>query len=220
MELILSSNFPLEGNDRLMPCIKNTMETGSLKTAFVSALQQIGQYEKYKSCLAAHGLKDVEYFEIGEEMNSERAEFLSLFNILYLHGGDPFKILLQIRRSGFDRFLRGIKDSDKIIIGTSGSTMALSKGVSLLSLLYPKAKKTKSRGLSNATRGLGLFPDVALPHFERYERRKAVELIKKYSKQNPVYAIYDGSAIVYEENKVRPIGPVVVYQNGLELTLR
>jgi peptidase E len=216
MRLILSSNFPLKGNDRLMEYIKNALEIGTAKTAFITALGQIGEYEKFKECLVEYGLQTVEYLETANVTDSEDQELLNEFDIFYLHGGDPFKISRKIRRSGFYRFLKKREDSRTIIIGTSGSTMALSKDISLVSLLYPKALKMASAVPADATTGLGFFPYVVLPHFARYKKKKTVEMIKKYSKTNRVYTLYDGSAVVYGENNIEIIGPVVVYDNGSE----
>ena len=64
--------------------------------------------------------------------------------------------------------------------------------------------------------GLNLFPHLVLPHYDRYKKKKFADMIKEYSKSNKIkiYAIYDGSAVVYAEKKIEIIGNVVIYENG------
>ena len=217
MALILSSNFPLKDNEDIVEYIKNILEIKRSKTVFISALQQVDHFEKYKENFIEYGLPTVEYFEITKEMNSDRFKSLNKFDILYLHGGDPFKISQQIRISEFNHFLSSIKNSNKIIIGTSGSTMVLSENISLLYSLYPKSKKV-SDGLPDDMMGLNLFPNTVLPHYNRYKKQNSVEIIKEYSKKNKnkIYAIYDGSAIKYHQKDIEIIGKVVIFENGKE----
>jgi len=219
MDLILSSNFPLKDNEVVIEYIKNTLKIQTPKTAFISALKQVDQFEKYKNNLIKYGLQVVEYFETIKEIDLKGFEYLNKFDILYLHGGNPFRILQQIKISGFDQILSNLKNSNKIIIGTSGSSMVLSENISLLYSLYPKTKKKVSNGLSNNMMGLNLFPYGVLPHYNKYKKKETVEIIKEYSRRNKtkIYVIHDGSAIIYKEKEIKIIGNVVIYKNGQEM---
>lgn len=203
-------------NDDVIEYIKYSLNTRTPITAFISALKQRDHFEKYRDNFVEYGLDMIEYFEITKETDSKGFEFLNKFDILYLHGGDPFRISQQFGISGFHLFLRNLKRSDKIIITTSGSSMVLSESTSLFHVLYPKLKKKTSKSLPDDTEGLHLFPHLVLPHYDRYKKKESVEIIKEYSRKNKttIYAIYDGSAVGYDGNKIEIIGHVVIFENG------
>ena len=90
MDLILSSDFPLKDNEDVIEFIKNKLIIQTIKTAFISALRQGDQFEKYKNNFIEYGLHMIEYFEITKEIDFKEFEYLHKFDILYLHGGDPF----------------------------------------------------------------------------------------------------------------------------------
>lgn len=199
----------MEGNKAVADIILNSQKSNSFKTAFISILKQRDQFEQYSPHLVEYGFQDSEFLEITNELTSQD---LTEFDILYLHGGDPFKTLQQIRSSGFYRLLQDFYKSQKLIITTSGSSMVLAKDISILLAFYPKSKKKSSDDMI----GLNLFPHVVLPHFDRYEKKRGLEIIKVESKTDKIYALYDGSAIVYHDNKIEIIENAVIYENGLE----
>ena len=166
-----------------MDYIRSRVNILSSKAAFISALQQKAQYDRYKQLFVEYGFRSIEYYQIGGQDQAGLKEALDNFDILYFHGGDPYKILKRLNSAGFADYLLDSWSSEKLIVSTSGSSIAFSEDIALLYSLYPKAKQKISIELERGMKGLELFPFMTLPHYTRYDKKRTIELIKEYSKK-------------------------------------
>ena len=218
MEYFFTSNFPLKGNENINKFIKNNSKNKALNIVLISALNQDNGLKKYKNHFFDYGFEDVEYFKIDKEIGRKEMDYLNTFDMFYLLGGDPLKMKQKMQKSGFEKFLQNLKNEDKIMISTSGSSMVLSDDFSLLYTFYPKAKKKLSKDQSTTLSGFALFPHTVLPHFNRYNKKGQLEIIKEFSITNNqiVYALYDGCALRYVKNKIESIGNIIIFEDGRE----
>lgn len=114
-------------------------------------------------------------------------------DVLYLSGGNTFYLLDQVRKSGFDEWLRE-NLSSKIYVGGSASTILVTPSIEIADPFDPNLP-----GLTDLT-GLGFVNFEVEPHCTE-ARYAAVEAYAK-SKPYPVYAIDDQTGIQVVDDKV------------------
>jgi peptidase E len=142
-----------------------------------------------------YGFTTIDYLNITKGFNSKE---VNDYDVILLHGGNPFTIKERMKKSGFHEFLPA---AHPLIVTTSGSTMVLSNNFEIFNILYPKMKKDDFVGLA-------LFPCEIIPHYQRYKKKE--NDIKNFSRGKKIYAIPDGSAIAYNGKNIKLIGPVKI----------
>ncbi|MDA3850374.1 MAG: Type 1 glutamine amidotransferase-like domain-containing protein [Spirochaetaceae bacterium] len=190
MKLLLTSSFPMKGNERVADLIHNvTKEPRILYVGYTKSA------EKYVGDLKDYGFPLVNFLDISKSFSLPSPEE---YPVILLHGGHPFQIKYILNKSGFYDFLSSYEG---LIITVSGSSCVLSKGFHLIRRFYPSWKGDDSRGY-------GLFPYEVLPHSQRYKKHQAEILV--YSRTEKVYSIPDGSAISYQDGAIELIGNVEI----------
>lgn len=120
-------------------------------------------------------------------------------NIVYVGGGNTFKMMNAWRRYGFDKVLIDAKNSDKIFCGISAGAIAFCKyGVS-------DSRKTLKYDKYIKVRGLDFFNILFCPHFD--EKNDYIENIDEIIKsvKVPMIALEKGTALVIDNSEVRII---------------
>lgn len=120
---------------------------------------------------------------------------LEICDVLYLTGGNTFYLLDQIRKQGFDDYLKGILES-KVYVGGSASSITMTPSIEVAAI------PPGDPNLPNLTdlAGLGYVDFEIEPHCNE-ERFATVESYsKKHNKK--IYAIDDQTAISIIDNRV------------------
>jgi peptidase E len=148
----------------------------------------------YFISLGACTVNFVEYSDSKETI----AEKISSSNLIYLTGGLVSVLIERLRNLGVDSLLRGYGG---VIVGRSAGALALCKRCVIT---YRSNSKVKLVG------GLGLVDFTLKAH---YKPEKDNEL-KRLSKEEKIYAVPEGSALVYDNGASSFIGEAYLFENG------
>jgi dipeptidase E len=142
------------------------------------------------------GANNVEFIEY--DHSEDIAKRLAASDIAYLTGGLPSVLIERLKNMGIDQLL---KDYKGIIIGRSAGALALCK----------KCVTTcRSNSRVKLVSGLGLV-DITLKAHYTPEKD---EVLKRFSVQEKIFAVPQGSALVYCNKKLSAIGNVYLFNNG------
>jgi len=127
------------------------------------------------------------------------AEKMAQSNLVYLTGGLASVLIERLNKVGVDRLLH---DYSGVIVGRSAGALALCR----------KSIITCHRSNPKATiiNGLGLAELTLKVHYKP-ENNSALEIL---SKQEKIYAIPMGSALIYNHGACSSIGEVYLFENG------
>jgi peptidase E len=148
----------------------------------------------YFISLGATTVNFVEYSDSKEII----AEKISSSNLIYLTGGLVSVLIERLRNLGVDRLLRGYGG---VIVGRSAGALALCKKCVIT---YRSNSKVKMVG------GLGIVDFTLKAH---YKPEKDNEL-KRLSEEEKIYAVPEGSALVYDNGASSFIGEAYLFENG------
>lgn len=137
-------------------------------------------------------------------------------DIVYLAGGNTFYFLKALQKSGLLPHLREFADRGGILAGLSAGAHILTPNIALAGAagLDPDDNEVGLRTLE----GLALAPFEILPHFQPTPSH--LKALRAYSRRSrfPIYACPDGSGIIVERGKERPVGRGVrIFSRGVEL---
>jgi len=148
----------------------------------------------YFISLGASKVNFVEYSDSKETI----AEKTSSSNLIYLTGGLVSVLIERLKNMEVDSLLRGYSG---VIVGRSAGALALCKKCVIT---YRSNSKVKMVG------GLGLVDFTLKAH---YKPEKDSEL-KRLSKEEKIYAVPEGSALVYDNGASSFIGEAYLFENG------
>jgi len=125
-------------------------------------------------------------------------ERLAVVDIVYVSGGNTFYLLDQVRKTGFDNWLKK-NLQHKVYVGGSASSILVTPSIRVAAI--PPGDENLT-GLTDLT-GLNLVEFEIEPHCDMAR----FATVQKYAKSrpNPVYAIDDQTAIKVEGKKVEVI---------------
>jgi dipeptidase E len=110
-------------------------------------------------------------------------------DIIYLSGGNTFHLLDQVRRTGFDDWLKeNLKH--KVYIGNSASTILVTQSIAIAGV---EPGDPNLPGITNL-RGLGYVDYEISPHVPNYVSHAASQAYAATT-EHPVYAIDDHTAL-------------------------
>lgn len=190
MNLLLTSSFPMANNDAVVEVIHSF--TKNPKIVFIGYNSDA---KKYIKKIESYSFSNVDFLNLEKASGNQP---FSDYNVIIMHGGNPSKIKSLIEEIEFDVL---IDNENKLVVTTSGSTCVFSKSYVLLNSFYPAWKGMDRKGLN-------YFPDEILPHYQRYKKKR--KEIEAYASHNKVYALSDGAAISYINNRIELIGDVEI----------
>ncbi len=134
----------------------------------------------------------IEDYDIKDKTEVELRKKLSEVDIIFVSGGNTFYLLEHVKKSGFDKVLRELKDSDKIYIGSSAGSIIMGPVIRPIQAFdHPKEAH-----LDNYN-AIGLVDFVILPHWgrDKYKEKQAA-VIKEYGHKYKLKPIKDGEMVV------------------------
>jgi len=116
-------------------------------------------------------------------------------DVLYISGGNTFHLLDQVRKTGFDKWLKQ-NINKKVYVGGSASTILMTPTIAVAGM---EPGDENLSGITDLT-GLGYVDFEIEPHCDA-PRMEAVEAYAK-TRPNAVYGIDDSSALVVTDTGV------------------
>jgi dipeptidase E len=219
MKLILTSDLPLTGNDRVFAWMRAT--TARPRIAWIPPFTDPGRkrFAQAQTRFAPYGFDAVEYCDIDEQVNPLQLSQLVDYDIVYLSGGDPIRFRDNLLRSGVAERLQECLTAGRLIVAASGGSMQLTQNVSLFRLL----NTTIDDVLANraAYEALGLVTYEILPHLNRCEPA-FLEQVRRYSARvnHDIIGLADGSALLHtSQADYQCIGHVQRFRKGVVSTM-
>jgi len=153
----------------------------------------------YFITLGADTVNFVEYADSTENI----AEKMAAAHLVYLTGGLPSVLIERLRTMGVDRLL---KEYDGVVVGRSAGALALCRRCVATSRDNSKVK---------IVRGIGLVDLTVKVHY----KPENDDTLERFSKQGRIYAVPEGSALIYENGQLSTINSVYLFSNGKKQTL-
>ena len=119
---------------------------------------------------------------------------LSLYDVVYMLGGNTFYLLKKIRETKFDLKLKDAIENGVIYVGSSAGSVIIGSTTEL-SLPYDK----NCVNLTNFD-GLKVFNGIIVPHANR---KREYILEKQMEYKNKIFGIEDGCGIVVENDNIK-----------------
>lgn len=192
MKLFLTSNA-VNVLEKIVPKLLKKPE--ELKVMFIPTA---GDPYEEKPWLEADRGKLVELgfqvtdFDLKEKTEAEIREAVSKVDIIFVAGGNTFYLLEKARKSGFEKVIKELKNSDKIYIGSSaGSIIAGPNLEPVRDFDHPEKANLDSN------EAFGLVDFVIMPHWgrEKYAARQE-NAIKEFGKKYKLKPLKDDEMVV------------------------
>jgi dipeptidase E len=147
-------------------------------------------YHFFKQKMSCYNLENIEYVDLYTEWKRARDA-----KVLYIAGGNTYKLIDIVRKSGFGDFLKSEGDK-RIIVGNSAGAVVLGGDI----------RTTNDNDITGVedTNGVGLVEYSICPHYSKDKEDRLVNLsrILPYG----IIGITEKSGIVIENKITRKIG--------------
>lgn len=134
------------------------------------------------------------------DLDTQSADELLKYDVVYIIGGNPYYLLDSIRKSKADAVLEQIA-TKKVLIGVSGGALVLTPSIAIIDRYSPEMNIV---GISDLS-GLGVVNVHILPHYDRFINRyeNLEEKCKQYEAENSckVVRFNDGEGILSFDGK-------------------
>jgi dipeptidase E len=147
----------------------------------------------YLHTLGAGKIDFIEYHEFKEEV----AEKLQHSALVYLTGGQPSILIERLKTSGVDELLKTFQG---VIVGRSAGALALCRRCIATCRNNGKVRIVEGLGLADITLKVHYIPENE-------------ETLKRFSKEETIFAVPEGAALVYNQGKLSTIGKVYIFTN-------
>lgn len=194
MPLILTSSFPVEGNDEVFQYL--TQVNANPRIAWIPPVPDIsGRYFQIaRDAFAKHGFTRLQGINLDDLHNA--GELSAAFDLVYLTGGNPIVFRDNSLSVGLSSRLRAFLNRGGVIIGASGGAMLLTRNVALFRL--EGGTFSDAVASHDALTATGLLDYEMLPHANRFGVT-VIEQLGEYARRVAcdVIALNDGAAIIH-----------------------
>ena len=180
----------------------------NLKTAFITtAAEDKGGYkewlDKNRSGMIDAGF-DLFNYDITDKTSEQIKKDLGDCDVIHVNGGNTFYLLLQARKSGFDKFIKKFVEGGKIYTGSSAGSIIASPDIKIIRELegeiYEKELKTFE--------GFNLVDFIIFPHWasEKFKKDYLDTTIEdSYVNGNKIILLTDSQYVMVEEDMYKII---------------
>ena len=177
MRIVLTSNFPRPGNERVADYLRAIECLSSI--AWCAAGPDAMRFADAQAEFSGYGFDDVRW------LSADAA------SAVYLSGGDPLAFRAALLQSPLpaQRFAT--------LVGASGGAMQLTPNLSLFRLTHHDVRLVLEQRDDHAA--MGLVPFEILPHHDR-QAPELLAAVRQYSAaiDNDIWCLADGAAVVRE----------------------
>lgn len=136
-----------------------------LKLAFITTASEVEEgdmewLENDRQGLIDAGFDLFDYTITGKEYEDIERD-LKEIDVIHIEGGNTFYLLLQSRKSGFDKWIKKAVANNKIYTGSSAGTVIASPDIEITKTLESKTYAEKLKSFE----GFNLVDFIALPHW-------------------------------------------------------
>ncbi|HUK85512.1 MAG TPA: Type 1 glutamine amidotransferase-like domain-containing protein [Candidatus Acidoferrum sp.] len=170
------------------------------RASFDNSYKKRKKLVDYFMSLGADSISFVDFSDSNEVIAKKMADS----NLVYLTGGLPTILLERLKKMSVDHLLH---DYCGVIVGRSAGALALCRKCVITCRSSLKSKIIDGLGLVNITLKV------------HYEPEKG-DTLKTLSKKDTIYALPEGSAIIYNIGVCSFIGNVYLFQEGQMRTLQ
>lgn len=117
---------------------------------------------KTKEDFLEMGLMTVDFLDV----EFEDARNLLAYDVFYICGGNPFRLLRELKESGAERAIEELVERDTIFIGVSAGAMIFGPHIEIVNCFTPSMNTVNLKDL----KGLGIFPKPIFPHYGREDK--------------------------------------------------
>ncbi len=161
--LFLASSIDQTAKDIARKIGKNTKK---LKTAFIKTAAEAADPKNMKWLESDRkGLTDAGFdlfdYTITDKTVEQIEKDLGDCDIIHVNGGNTFYLLLQARKSGFDKFIKRFVESGGIYIGSSAGSIIASPNI----VIARKKKHEDFAAKLKTFEGFGLVDFIVFPHW-------------------------------------------------------
>jgi len=153
----------------------------------------------YFISLGASAINFIDY----SDSNKGIAQNMVESNLVYLTGGLANVLVERLQSMGVDRLLHSYKG---VIIGRSAGALALCRRCITTCHSSSKVKTISGLGLADLT-------------LKAHYKPEKDGVLERLSKQGAIYAVPEGSALVYNNGVCSFIGEVYFFENGVKCRL-
>lgn len=141
----------------------------------------------------------VEDFDIKDKNQNEVKEELFKSDVIFVAGGNTFYLLEKMIKSGTDKVINELKDSDKIYIGSSAGSCIVGPDIKPIAVF-----DDPSEAQLESSHALGLVDFVVLPHAGK-EKYAPIQnkVVKDFADKYKIIQITDEQMIVVDEKGMR-----------------
>ena len=181
--------------DQLTGLNRNEVKIGFIPTAANAEPGNKDWYIRQISDLIKHQFTWIDFIDFSAS-NISWKERLEECSAVYVSGGNTFHLLNEVRKQGFDTWL---KDNlpRKVYVGTSAGSILMTPTISIATV---EPADTNDVGLQDLT-GLSYVNFEMSPHTPEFLTHESNEEYSLKS-NNPLYALDDNSAIQVMDEKV------------------
>lgn len=143
------------------------------------------------------------------DVETEPAESLRGYDVIYLNGGNPFFLLHHLRRSGAGNILKEMLGGRLLLVGASAGAVVLGPS---LAVVNEFDGDLDTYGVTDY-RGLELINFVVMPHLNRWNEEPTFAAKFRHFQALtpfPVLGIADNEALLVAENSIIRIGELSV----------
>lgn len=133
---------------------------------------------------------DVFEYTVTDKSYEQISQDLRDIDLLHVNGGDYFYLLLQSKKSGFDRFVREYVDSGKIYIGSSAGSIVTSTETEVA---RTPGKDEYAQYLENF-KGFGLVDFIIFPHWgaeNKHAERRKQRVLNAFKEEHKIILLND-----------------------------
>ncbi len=187
--------------DRIIAELKHNIPAGASACIIPFATEVEKQVRWIKSATEFFQLLGVEQISVLDSTlsNAEMRGEINEHSILYFTGGRPELLIKQLETV---RLIPVIQQFNGLLIGVSAGALAFCKDCLITKDNdYPDTFLLKGIGLVNFT--------VEVHYHEQIDNE-----LMTFSSDKTIYGLRDGSALIYRDSRVFPVGDIVSFNEG------
>lgn len=167
-------------------------------------------YAKKKAWYEQFGVKDLFYFDLDLEFDSNKITKLLSHDVIHLSGGNTFYFLNSIKKRNFIPILEKYISNGGVIVGVSAGAIVMSKDIAIANF-----GDQNEIGLQDLS-ALNFCNFDFHPHFDK-NNLELIDKLKNYSitNQSIIYACQDGDGIIIDENSIEFFGEILKIDQGV-----
>ncbi|MBO8177068.1 MAG: Type 1 glutamine amidotransferase-like domain-containing protein [Bacillus sp. (in: Bacteria)] len=170
LKLLLTSNgfYTNEIKEQFLKLINGA--TNDLNVAIITTASPQKEKNRFaqkaKEDFREMGFQNIDFIDV----EFDNVESLTNKDVIYINGGNPFKLLFHFKQSGADNILRQLVSKNVVIVGVSAGAVLLGPNIKIVHFFTPQMDELNTKDFS----ALGLTEKLVFPHYDREDLFKDI----------------------------------------------